>query len=164
VSGATTLPPWAERVVRTVAREHHKRVPQVGWRRYSARARTSGRALGDDENSISLTDVRRGRMQFLVGGQSCSKFAKGTARLSARVTLLHELAHWLTGDGHTLRFWTVAFQLYRRFRIPMGYALRDEALYKQGALDGYWAGRDRRGRRALTHVHVKTRVHAGPSD
>jgi hypothetical protein len=52
--------------------------------------------------------------------------------------LCHELAHWLgrPGEGHSLAFWRRAWQLFRRYRVPMYYALAREGEF-QGAIEAY---------------------------
>jgi len=39
----------------------------------------------------------------------------GWLRKDQRLILLHELAHWLTGEGHTRKFWDCAWALYLRY-------------------------------------------------
>jgi hypothetical protein len=133
------VPMWADRIVRTVAREQRRRVPEIVWRNSTRSYKTSG----------SYCD---NRITIFAGYNAASK----------RLTLLHELAHWCVGGFHSLEFWTKAFQLYRQFRVPLGTALREEAAYRHGAIAGYWAGRSNQGRRPTTHVEIVTRVSAGP--
>ena len=59
----------------------------------------------------------------------------GTDRKDQKLVLLHELAHWLTPkDHHSPRFWDKAWELYRRYRVPLRYARIREGNYRKGAL------------------------------
>lgn len=155
------VPAWAEQIIVKVAREHHRRVPDVTWRTYKVHVRTAGSTITEDKK-ITLTSLLRQRTKIIVPGVHCSRVAR-RERADAKRVLCHELAHWLSGEGHTRAFWLVAFELYRRFRIPLSAALRSECEYKQGALAGYWAGRSNRGRRPINgRVNITTSVDAGP--
>ena len=98
-------PPWAIELVRQVCAAAGTSEPAVRWRsvRRAASSGVTRRSLG----SISV--------------------AAGTDELDQRLTLLHELAHWLGPVPrrrrgrvlhHDARFYAVAFDLYRRHRIP----------------------------------------------
>jgi hypothetical protein len=105
-------PAWATQIVRTACTATGVPEPIVRWRR-AARLGSSGvtrRAAG----TISVT--------------------AGTDELDQRLTLLHELAHWLAPQPrrrgrvlhHDARFYSVAFDLYRRHAIPDAEALARE--------------------------------------
>jgi hypothetical protein len=133
-------PRWAQHIIRTVARQHRKRPPKVTWRSSRQSYDTSGNADGDNQLFINA----------------------GRSQRAAKLTLLHELAHWLLDADHTHKYWLKVWQLYRQFHVPIGYALRAESHYRRGALTAYWASRDRRGRRPASRVKVQTMVDAGP--
>jgi hypothetical protein len=116
-------PAWAERIVREVARSQRRPRPTLRWRR-SRYQRSAGSA---DSH------------QYSDGG--VISIAAGKDRLDQRLVLLHELAHWLgpPGEGHTLAFWRRAWRLYRRYRVPMYYALAREGRYHR-ALQAYRDG------------------------
>jgi hypothetical protein len=98
-------PDWAADIVQAACAAAGVPEPQVRWRR-AARSASSGvtrRSVG----SISVT--------------------AGTDELDHRLTLLHELAHWLAPQPprrrgrvlhHDARFYAIAFDLYRRHGIP----------------------------------------------
>lgn len=70
----------------------------------------------------------------------------GSERRAQKLTLLHEIAHWLTPSdrGHGDAFWIKAFELYRRYGVPMRYAQQREMRYRKGAVVGIVADRARR--------------------
>jgi len=133
-------PAWAIKMMTEEGRLHRKRLPLLKWR---VQRRDYGTAGSWDEENYSLS------------------MTAGYKVLVQRHKLCHEMAHWLTNLNHKDEgFWLKAFELFRRYRIPMGYVLRWEASYRQIALKAYWAGRDRRGRAPTTHVHISTRISA----
>ena len=98
-------PEWARTLVETVCAGASRSEPQLSWRRRQ-RPTSSGVTRRSDE-SISLV--------------------AGSDPLDQRLTLLHELAHWLGPVPrrrrgrvlhHDARFYGVAFDLYRRHGIP----------------------------------------------
>ena len=106
-------PAWANDVVREVCSDAGVPLPSLRWRR-APRPASSGvtRRTGA---SIAVT--------------------AGTDELDQRLTLLHELAHWLglpprrrrgRVQHHDARFYATAFGLYRRHGIPDAEALARE--------------------------------------
>lgn len=107
-------PAWASRLVDEVCAAAAVEPPLLRWRR-SARSTSTGVARVT-EGTISVT--------------------AGTDELDQRVTLLHELAHWLGPrprrrhgrvPHHGAAFFQTAFELYRRHGIPA-----EEALEREG--------------------------------
>ena len=117
-------PAWARELVGVVCREAGVPPPRLSWRRRLERPTSSGvtrRAAG----SVAVT--------------------AGSDPLDQRLTLLHELAHWLgpvperrrgraRTSHHDAAFYGLAFALYRRYGIPDADALRGEALRYPSAL------------------------------
>lgn len=106
-------PAWARELVHEVCAGAGLPQPALGWRR-SSRASSTG-----------LTRVREGTISVTAG----------TDEMDQRVTLLHELAHWLGPRPHRRRgrvvyhdagFFGIAFELYRRHGIPDAEALERE--------------------------------------
>jgi hypothetical protein len=64
---------------------------------------------------------------------------KYAGKKDGKLVLLHELAHWLLpwGEHHSERFWDKAFELYRRYGVPMRYAKNREARYRKKASKAY---------------------------
>ena len=107
-------PIWARALVVTACAEADVPLPRLRWR---VRARpTSSGVTRRHDGSISLT--------------------AGSDLVDQRLTLLHELAHWLApmpsrrrrrATHHDLAFYRVAFELYRRHGIPGEVALAGES-------------------------------------
>jgi hypothetical protein len=106
-------PAWATRLVDEVCTTAGMRPPLLRWRR------------APRSTSTGLTRVMAGTISVTAG----------TDELDQRVTLLHELAHWLGPRPrrrrgrvihHDAAFFQVAFELYRRHGIPDAEALERE--------------------------------------
>ena len=107
-------PAWAVELVGRVCAEASVPPPLLGWR------------TGDRSTSSGVTRRSAGSVAVVAG----------TDELDQRLTLLHELAHWLVpapagrrrraAVHHDARFYAVAFDLYRRHGIPDDVALRGE--------------------------------------
>jgi hypothetical protein len=108
-------PAWARSLVMLVCSEADAPLPRLSWR-FRDRPTSSGvtrRSMG----SISLT--------------------AGSDSLDQRLTLLHELAHWLApapprrrrslARHHDAAFYAIAFPLYRRHGVPDAAALAGES-------------------------------------
>lgn len=108
-----TPPAWATTLVHAVCADAVAAPPRVTWR------------SRDDEHSTGLTR----RSDGLVAVRA------GRDELDQRLTLLHELAHWLAPRSarrrralhHGPTFYSIAFELYRRHGIPEADALRLES-------------------------------------
>lgn len=111
-------PDWAERMVKEVARRRRQPAPAIYWRQ-TRRRRSAG----------SADSFRRG---------NCVSMAAGYDPVDQRLVLLHELAHWLgtPDEGHSPQFWARAWNLFRRYRVPVHYALAREGEY-EGAVLAY---------------------------
>lgn len=106
-------PDWARALVADVCRAAAVPPPLLRWRR-AARAAASG-VTRQAAGTVAVT--------------------AGTDELDQRLTLLHELAHWLGPKRrrrrgrvahHDLDFYNVAFGLYLRHGIPAAEALERE--------------------------------------
>jgi hypothetical protein len=107
-------PAWAHALVADVCADAGVTPPRLAWRRRR------------DEHSTGV--ARR--------GEGIVAVRAGTDPLDQRLTLLHELAHWLTppprrrrrgGTHHGRVFYRVAFGLYGRYGIGPADALRLES-------------------------------------
>lgn len=108
-----TPPAWASTLVHVVCADAGAPPPRVTWRRR------------DDEHSTGVTHRSDGLIALRAGRDE----------LDQRLTLLHELAHWLAPRAlrrrravhHGQAFYSIAFELYRRHGIPEADALRLES-------------------------------------
>lgn len=107
-------PAWARALVLAVCAEADVPTPRLFWRR-RARPMSSGVTR---RHSASIAVVA------------------GSDLMDQRLTLLHELAHWLAPVArrrrgrvahHDRAFYDVAFGLYRRYSVPDAFALTAES-------------------------------------
>lgn len=107
-------PAWARALVQLVCAEADRPAPRLAWRHR------------DRDGSSGVTRRREGALSLSAGRDP----------LDQRLTLLHELAHWLDPARrrrsgriahHDAAFYAVAFHLYRRHGVPMAMALAGEA-------------------------------------
>jgi hypothetical protein len=115
-----SAPGWALDLVAEVCADAGVRPPLLSWRTRRGEAST-----GLARRADGLVAVRAGRDP-----------------IDQRLTLLHELAHWLTPASrrrgrsvhHGRAFYAVAFALYRRNGLPAADALRLESARYRSAL------------------------------
>lgn len=114
-----TAPAWAAALVDLVCREAGVEPPALAWR-----SRRAEHSTGVARRDARLITVRA-----------------GSDPLDQRLTLLHELAHWLSppprrrgATHHGRTFYRVAFGLYRRHGIADADALRLESSRYRSAL------------------------------
>ena len=115
-----SAPGWALDLVAEVCADAGVRPPLLSWRTRRGEAST-----GLARRADGLVAVRAGRDP-----------------IDQRLTLLHELAHWLTPASrrrgrsvhHGRAFYAVAFALYRRNGLPVAEALRLESARYRSAL------------------------------
>jgi hypothetical protein len=109
-----TPPAWAAELVARVCAEAGVLPPRVSWR------------VRDHEHSTGVARRHDGSIAVRAGSDVVDQ----------RLTLLHELAHWLTprprragrrAVHHGRAFYSVAFELYRRHGIDESDALRLES-------------------------------------
>jgi len=116
-----SAPAWALELVASVCAEAGVPQPRLQWR-----ARRGEASTGLARRADGIVAVRA-----------------GSDPLDQRLTLLHELAHWLTPAGrrrgrrsvhHGHAFYTTAFALYRRHGLAEADALRLESARYRSAL------------------------------
>ncbi|HET7645165.1 MAG TPA: hypothetical protein VFM03_01635 [Candidatus Limnocylindria bacterium] len=118
-----TAPAWAAALVHEVCADAGLEPPRLIWRRRN------------DEHSTGVARRSEGTISVRAGHDP----------LDQRLTLLHELAHWLSpaphrrrgsrpAEHHGLAFYRVAFELYRRHGIPTTDALRLESARYRSSL------------------------------
>jgi hypothetical protein len=108
------VPAWARALVLEVCAEADAPTPRLAWRNR------------DRPTSSGVTRRSAGAISVVAGADS----------MDARLTLLHELAHWLAPVSRRRRgriahhdgsFYAVAFELYRRHGVPDAFALAAES-------------------------------------
>ncbi len=116
-----TPPAWAVELVETVCVAASMAPPRLSWR-----SRQGEQSTGVARRQVGTISVRA-----------------GSDPLDQRLTLLHELAHWLTVPvrrrgrrtaHHDLAFYRIAFELYRRHGLTDADALRLEASHYPSSL------------------------------
>lgn len=116
-----SAPAWAERLVELVCAEADVARPTLSWRR-----RRSEHSTGVARRLAGAIAVRA-----------------GSDAIDQRLTLLHELAHWIGpapsrrrrgATHHGLAFYRIAFRLYGRHGMAVADALRLEAARYPSAL------------------------------
>lgn len=75
-------------------------------------------------------------------GEVCVR--AGSSEQDQKLVLLHELSHHLVGrtpagrrQGHSMKFWKLAFELYENYGVDMDYAFNREKGYKAKATQAY---------------------------
>lgn len=116
-------PAWARALVTLVCAEAGVEPPHLSWRRSAARPTSSG-----------ITRAQARRISVVAGSDSVDQ----------RLTVLHELAHWLLAPAarpgrrlsrhHDRAFYRVAFELYRCYGVPQAAALSGESARYPSAL------------------------------
>ena len=115
-----TAPAWARSLVASVCADSGIAQPRLSWRR-----RSGDHSTGVTRRSDGIVAVRA-----------------GVDELDQRLTLLHELAHWLAPAPrrgrraiyHGRAFYEIAFELYRRHGLTDADALRLESARYRSSL------------------------------
>lgn len=114
-------PAWATELVALVCADAGVAPPRLSWRRRAG------------EHSTGVTRRAEGAVAVRAGSDDVDQ----------RLTLLHELAHWLApaprrrrgrSEHHGRAFYAIAFELYRRHGLTDADALRLEAARYRSAL------------------------------
>lgn len=150
-----SAPKWALDLVAQVACDEGRTdIPEIAWRRgkgYGTTGRTMWLKAGQRPLTRFLDRLRervwRCRIVVTAGAAYRYRASKSgrsvktnaTARDDQRLTLLHELAHWLCGPGehHPPLFWDTAWRLYRRYKVPINYAKAREGSYRKESIAAY---------------------------
>lgn len=116
-------PAWATRIAEELAAEAGRVPPRITWLDYD---RPWQDVLGRRylHRWPSGAYAQAARHVFV---------HRGFRRFREKLTLLHELAHWLTPGkaSHSREFWVIAWGLYRRYRLPIRAVLRKEYAYRR---------------------------------
>lgn len=131
------IPKWADGLINLVITDYQSTRPEINWRRaHSKKIFYNGELLNTREKS-----------KYSSGCTNSKRIAitVGSSRKDARLVLLHELSHWLCpkGEHHGKLFWDLAFELYRKYKVPMYYALNREKRYRKEAQFAYRRNRSK---------------------
>ena len=117
------IPKWVKDLVKQVALDEGRTdIPEIKWRKSKDLTRecTSG---------VTYTTATPVKIRIVAGSN----------KREQKWILLHELCHWLTpnGEHHSIVFYDKAFELYRRYRIPMKWASLKEGAYRKKSIQSY---------------------------
>ena len=136
-------PKWAQDLVLRVALDEGRDwVPDMTWHRRATRYRSRNAKIrahiASKPGLQERMDAQECRLARGSSGYATAfriHVTAGTDRTDQKLVLLHELAHWLTPkDHHSPRFWDKAWELFRRYGVPLRYAKVREGNYRKGAL------------------------------
>ena len=134
-------PNWASNLLKEVLKDYHcNRKPELNWRHSHSKK---------GEWSEKYQCFMGHRQKSLLSSGCCNKtriaITTGSSRKDQKLVLLHEIAHWLMpqGEHHGKAFWDLAFDLYRKYKIPMYYALNREKDYRKEATYAYRRNRNK---------------------
>ncbi len=93
-----------------------------------------------------LPDIRWRQNPSMFSNGLCDldhiRINQGGNRIDCKLVLLHEMAHWVLSiprghEGHTPRFWDLAWELFREFKLPIRYCKWREGEFRKGAIVAY---------------------------
>lgn len=119
-----STPQWAIDLVEEVCKDYHRALPsQLKW--YNSTQ--SHWSSGWTRTYTGEIFIRTGRCGY-----------------DQELVLLHELAHHLVGKTkkgkkahHNIKFWKLAFELYWKYGVDLGYAIYREEHYRAKATQAY---------------------------
>ena len=133
----TNVPQWALDLVSLVAAdEQRKDIPDIVWRR-KKKAMSSG--ICYPKRIVISAGSRKYQANIPYRVTRNGPWRTVGIRDDQRLTLLHELAHWLSpiGEHHGPQFWDKAWEMFRRYNVPILYAKVREGNYRKGAIAAY---------------------------
>lgn len=134
------IPNWVNDLVKQVVEEYRKPfLPLIVWRRSHGKKEWNAKY-----SMYEKKEKRRTSSGVTYCKENKIVITAGKLRKDQKLVLLHELAHWLLPDGehHGKAFWDLAFELYRKYKVPMYYALNSEKNYRKGAALAYRRNRN----------------------
>lgn len=139
----STTPDWAVELVKQVCKERRRALPsKLQWYDRS-KSKKVFRTFNED-GSRSLQIRNQKYTSGTTWGSGKIHISAGTDVQDQRLVLLHELAHHLLNktkksrlQGHTIRFWRLAFELYHQYGVDLAYAYEREKNYKKKATVAY---------------------------
>lgn len=134
-------PQWAIDLVKQVCDDHNRGLPgELRWRN-TDNSFSSGccHYAKDRRGNLKWTyKISRSGTYKRVRDTGYIQISAGTNLDGQRIVLLHEIGHWLTArkrgkEGHTVRFWRIAWDLYHQYSANIEQALKSESNYKKFA-------------------------------
>lgn len=142
-------PLWAVELTNQVCTDYHRKSPNLDWhqRRDRKYKRWQHGQTEDGGRYLQRVTIVQPAGQYTSGTTWPSGrvlVRAGTDAADAKLVLLHELAHHILNktrsgrrQGHSIRFWRLAFQLYQRYGVDLDYAFSREKDYKVKATQAY---------------------------
>lgn len=129
------IPIWADDLINEVCKEYRIERPQVNWRR--SHKKKGGVIITQSGERIQSFRPRNmqssGVMHFnKQTGLKRISITAGQDRKDQKLVLIHELAHCIAPqkEHHGRKFWEIAWQLYKQFKVPINYAKSREYEYR----------------------------------
>jgi hypothetical protein len=134
-------PEWASELFVKVCKDYGRGLPSTFiWKNRSGKY-SSGVTRPTWYTSLKKTKAGK-YVKVHHYGEVCVR--AGSSEEDQRLVLLHETAHHLVsraktsrGQGHTMKFWKTAFELYDNYGVDMDYAYKREKGYKAKATPAY---------------------------
>jgi hypothetical protein len=139
-------PQWAQdliidAMIQLESKGYQGDLPDIKWRKATARA----------YDFINDKDYRKPRNTSSgICHEQHITIVAGHNRTDCKLVILHELAHWVLPykcghEGHTPRFWDIAWDLFQWAKLPVRYCLQREQTYRKGAVVAYHNNRKANG-------------------
>lgn len=97
--------------------------------------------VGIKKPKVVVRKIQRGYSGFALGTgeQITIRYSSTTPMWQKKMVVLHELAHCIVGgkEHHSVKFWDIAFTLYKEYKLPIRKCRASETNYKRTAEDGY---------------------------
>ncbi len=125
------IPNWANKIVEEIIEQKQLTTPKIKWIKSKKFRYYAGYAFSHEIQNLRCEY----HIRITIG--------KKLPRWEQKLILLHELAHYICkkDEHHNEEFWTTAFILYRRYKLPMRKALQHESAYRKRAHKGYLIAR-----------------------
>lgn len=134
------VPEWAEELTIQVCKDYRRRLPEQMWRKSFDRHWVE-RFTKEDGTRLFIKRINNSSSGSYTRTRNLIKIRAGSDEQDQRLVLLHELAHHIMGrnkaHGHSLKFWRIAFELYKRYGVDMDYAYKREKDYRKLATVAY---------------------------
>lgn len=133
-------PDWATELFEKVCKDYNRGLPsQFVWKKRNSQYTTGTTYPSWDRRYVK---TKTGLKSINWYGEVVVRAGKDEQ--DQKLVLLHELAHHVVarsksgrGQGHTIKFWKLAFELYERYGVDMDYAYKREKNYKRKATQAY---------------------------